>query len=44
MAVVMRELDSCVTGTHGLNEDIGRYSDRDGGELNAHCVVLSVRV
>ena len=29
MAVVMRELDSC-SGTHGLNEDVGRYSDRDG--------------
>ena len=30
MAVVMRELDSCRSGTHGLNEELGRHSDRDG--------------
>ena len=32
MAVVMRELDSCLSrsGTHGLNEELGRHNDRDG--------------
>ena len=42
MAVVMRELDSCLSGTHGLNEELGRHSDRYGRV--EYCVVLSVRV
>ena len=29
------------SGTHGLNEELGRHSDRDG---RVECVVLSVRV
>ena len=32
MAIVMRELDSILSldpGTHGLNEELGRHSDRD---------------
>ena len=29
MAVVMRELDSCLS-LDGLNEELGRHSDRDG--------------
>ena len=32
------------SGTHGLNEELGRHSDRDGRVVNVCCVVLSVRV
>ena len=38
MAIVMRELDSCL---RNMNEELGRHSDRD--EL-VRCVVLSARV
>ena len=37
MAIVMTELDSR-SGTHGLNEELGRHSDRDGTTSTLCCI------
>ena len=37
MGLVMQELDYCLSGTHGLNEELGKHRGREGKSKYALC-------